>query len=667
MGGLIGGAFAAGMSSDELTTLLERTDWDEMFGFSPFQYKNIRRKEDARDYPSRLELGRKHGLSLPLALNNGQQVDFLLARITAPYGSMTTFDDLPTPFRTVAVDLLSAQEVILDRGSLADALRATMSLPGVFPPIERDGRVLVDGGALNNVPADVVRAMGANVVVAINVSSTADPREASRSLLGLMSQSIDVMMQANTRDTLKNADIVMVPPLEKFGSLDWRKSRELADAGYRAAEAMKERLLPLAVSDAEWAAYQERRRARRKTALPAPEFITVTGTAPSDQAQIEKALSARVGQPLDVPRLEADLEALTGLDRYETVGWRLDEMGGRPGLHVEARPKAHAPPFLMLGISLQNTTRNEFAFQLAARYLTFDVAGSGSELRIDGAIGAQPNIGMELYRPIASPFFVTAGAGAGEQTLNFIDDDIVVARYSETRALVGAGVGANLGRDSDVRLGLTYGRLNASVESGVPDLPELHGAETRMRLAWRRDGQDSPVVPSHGARAVASLEHILQSPDIPPEFVTDRSNTGVTIGEVKGSVVWSRRDRHRLFLNGGAGTTWGHPLANEQFQFGAPMRLGAYGTGELRGDHYAILTAGYLRGVGRLPDFLGGPLFLGGWVENGSVFNDIDKATFHTNVSVGAIGDTLVGPVFLGASFDVNGAWRYYVGIGRLF
>jgi len=482
-----------------------------------------------------------------------------------------------------------------------------------------------------------------------------------------MSQSIDVMMQANTRDTLKNADIVMVPPLEKFGSLDWRKSRELADAGYRAAEAMKERLLPLAVSDAEWAAYQERRRARRKTALPAPEFITVTGTAPSDQAQIEKALSARVGQPLDVPRLEADLEALTGLDRYETVGWRLDEMGGRPGLHVEARPKAHAPPFLMLGISLQNTTRNEFAFQLAARYLTFDVAGSGSELRIDGAIGAQPNIGMELYRPIASPFFVTAGAGAGEQTLNFIDDDIVVARYSETRALVGAGVGANLGRDSDVRLGLTYGRLNASVESGVPDLPELHGAETRMRLAWRRDGQDSPVVPSHGARAVASLEHILQSPDIPPEFVTDRSNTGVTIGEVKGSVVWSRRDRHRLFLNGGAGTTWGHPLANEQFQFGAPMRLGAYGTGELRGDHYAILTAGYLRGVGRLPDFLGGPLFLGGWVENGSVFNDIDKATFHTNVSVGAIGDTLVGPVFLGASFDVNGAWRYYVGIGRLF
>jgi NTE family protein len=667
MGGLIGGGFASGMSSDELTALLERTDWDEMFGFSPFRYKNIRRKEDARVYPSRLELGWKKGLSLPLALNNGQQVDFLLARIAAPYGMLATFDDLPTPFRAVAVDLVSAQEVVLDRGGLTEAMRATMSLPGIFPPVERDAQVLVDGGALNNVPADVVRAMGADVVVAVNVSSTADPREVSRSLFGLMSQSIDVMMQANTRDTLKSADIVMVPALEKFGSLDWRRSRELIEVGYAAAESMKERLLPLAVSDTEWAAYQERRRARRKTALPVPAFITVAGTVAADQAQVEKALAARVGQPLDIDGLETDLEALTGLDRYETVGWRIDERGDQRGIRVDARPKAHAPPFLMIGINLQNTTRDDFAFQLAARYLKFDVAGSGSELRIDGAVGAQPNIGLELYRPIGSPFFVTGSAGASRETVSFIEDDIIVARYSESRALIGAGVGVNLGRRSDVRLGFTYGDLDASVQSGTPDLPELHGAESRMRLAWRRDGQDSPVVPSSGSRYVASLEHLFKSPAPPPEFVTDRSNDGVTIGEVRASSFWSYRDRHRLFVNGGAGTAWGHPLANEQFQLGSPMRLGAYGTGELRGDHYAVLTGGYLHGIRRLPDFLGGPIYLGGWVENGSVFDDVDDAKFRTNVSLGVIADTLVGPVVVGSSFGFNGAWRYYVGIGRLF
>ena len=119
MGGLIGGAIASGMSADELTALLETTDWDEMFGFSPFRYKNVRRKDDARDYPSRIEFGIKRGIALPLALNSGQQVDFLLARIAGPYGSLASFDDLPTPFRAVAVDLVTAQPVILDKGTLA--------------------------------------------------------------------------------------------------------------------------------------------------------------------------------------------------------------------------------------------------------------------------------------------------------------------------------------------------------------------------------------------------------------------------------------------------------------------------------------------------------------------------------------------------------------------
>jgi NTE family protein len=155
MGGLVGGSFASGMSSEELRALLAETDWNEMFGSSPFRYKNVRRKLDARAYPSRLEFGLKHGLGLPQALNNGQQVDLLLARIAAAYGTLRSFDDLPTPFRCVAVDLKTAAPIVLDRGSLALALRSTMSLPGVFPPVELDNWVLVDGGAMNNVPADV--------------------------------------------------------------------------------------------------------------------------------------------------------------------------------------------------------------------------------------------------------------------------------------------------------------------------------------------------------------------------------------------------------------------------------------------------------------------------------------------------------------------------------
>ncbi|HEY6362831.1 MAG TPA: patatin-like phospholipase family protein [Vicinamibacterales bacterium] len=670
MGGLVGGAFASGLPAEELARVLADTDWDAMFGSTPFRYKNVRRKQDARAYPARLEFGLKRGIVPPVALNNGQQVEFFLARIVGAYADLRSFDDLPTPFRAVAVDLVSAQQVVLDRGSLASAMRATMSLPGVFPPVEMEGRVLVDGGAMNNVPADVVRSMGADVVIAVNVGFMGDTRTVTYSLLGLMSQTVDVMMQANTRAVMQAAaDIVINPPLEGFGSLDWRRSAELADEGYRAAEAIKDRLLPLALDEAGWVAYQEGRRARRKTTLPAPQFLSVVGAVQSDQRHIEDALRARIGQPLDVPALETDLEALGGLDRYETVGWQLVDDSGRAGLQVRARPKANAPPFLMLGLNLQNTTSDEFEVQLAARYLGFDVAGSGSELRIDGAVGALPAIGAELYRPIGgSAVFAALAAGADRQTTKFIQDDVVVAQYDAVRMQVGVDAGVNLGRDSEVRGGVSIGQLNATVAAGDPGLPELDGGETRARLRWLYDGQDSPVVPSSGARTVATIGHTFNAPDVVPEVVTERSNDDLTQAEARASVFWPLRQRDRLFLAGGAGTSFGkQPLPTEQFQLGAPTRLGAYHSGELRGDHYGVVTVGYLRGVGRMPDFLGGPIFLGGWIENGSAFDDIDDAVFRTNLSAGAIVDTLVGPVILGASFDFDGRWRYYIGIGRLF
>ena len=668
MGGLIGGAFASGMSADELSQLLDQTNWDEMFGFSPFPYKNVRRKEDARDYPSRIEFGIKRGLALPPALNSGQQVDFLLGRIAGPYMSLSSFDELPTPFRAVAVDLVTAQQVVLDQGSLAGAMRATMSLPGIFPPVERGGMVLVDGGAMNNVPADVVRAMGAETVIAINVGFMGDTRTVSRSLFGLMSQTIDTMMQASTRRSMASADIVINPALTDYNSLDWRRSAELAIEGYRAAEAMKDKLLPLAVSDSAWALYQQQRQARRRTSWSVPQFVTLSGIMPADTARIEQLLATRVGQPLDVDALEADLETLTGLDRYETVGWRLDESSGRVGLVVDARPKTYAPPFLMLGVNLQNTTTDAFSLQLAARYLAFDALGAGSELRIDVAIGAQPGAAAEAYWPLwNTPLFVTAAASAQRSTLNFVQDDVVAARYDETRARVGFTAGINLSAVRDLRLGMSFGHLNAAIEAGDPGLPELSGRETRARLQFRHDGQDSPVVPSRGVRAVAAIDHILTAPDLPPTNQTARSNAGVTQAEARASIFWSLRQVGRTFLVGGAGTSWAHPLPTEQFELGSPLRLGALEVGELRGDHYGVLTAGYLHGIARLPDFLGGSVWLGGWLENGTAFNDMDTAKWQTNVSAGVLADTIIGPALLAASINLRGGWRYYIGVGRLF
>ena len=672
MGGLIGGAFATGMDAAALQAMLRAIDWDEMFGFSSFAFKNIRRKADARAYPSRLEFGVKNGIVLPPSLNDGQQVDLLITGIAAPYFAEPTFATLPTPFKAVAVDLRTAEAVVLDRGSLARAMRATMSLPGVFPPVEVDGKVLVDGGAMNNVPADVVRAMGADTVIAVNVGDLSDQEDINYSMLGLAGATIDAMMRANTKTALTSADVVLNIPLAEYGSLAWRQSDALIEEGYKAAEAMKDTLLRYAISEAEWQQWQAHRVAARKVAWPQPGFVTLEGVGAVDERRMNELLAKHIGSPFDVAGLERDLEELSGLDRYESITWRFTaDAAGALGLAIDAIDKRHAPPFLMLGLNLENTTSDQFQLSLTGRYLRFDVLGSGSELRLDATIGADPGLVAALYRPIWRALFVVPHAGITNRTFNLISDDTIVARYSQTVSHIGGDVGVNLGRDSDLRLGAAIGRLDASAKIGDPGLPAVEGKETRGHLTWRADTQDSATVPSRGTLAHATFSYIFDGPNLTVDdaaFTTTRSSVGLPQLEGEANRFWLKGERTRLFVLGAAGTSFDHqPLAVDQFPLGRPMHLGAYGVGEVRGDHYAIATAGVLRELGRMPDFLGGPIFAGGWIENGDAFDDWNDATLRTHLSGGLILDTLLGPVILAGSAGFDGRWRTYIGIGRLF
>jgi NTE family protein len=670
MGGLIGGAFATGMDAGELQTFISTLDWDQLFGASTFAYKNIRRKADARDYPSRLEFGLGAGIVPPPSLNNGQDVELLLGRVVAPYFEVEDFDDLPTPFRTIAVDLLSAQPVVMRRGFLADALRATMSLPLIFPPVQLDGRVLVDGGTMNNVPADVVKAMGADRVIAVNVGELTDPEKVDYTMFGIAGTTIDAMMRASTTRALASADIVINVPLKDYGSLDWRRAADLIDEGYRAAEAMRDQLLPLALNESDFDAWRSARQARRRTTLPSPAFIELDGFVPGDASRLDVLLARHVGAPLDIKAVEADIAMVTGLDRYETVTWRMTRDAARgTGLLVRGRVKPYAPPFLMLGLNLENTTSTDFQISATARYLTFDVVGSGSELRVDGTLGSNPSAAFELYKPIGStPLFVAPYAGVANLTFNFIDNDAIVARYGQTRTRLGLNAGVNLGAQSDLRVGVYVGHTSASIEVGNPGFPELSGKETGAELMWRLDTQDSPVVPSRGMLSQVRLAHLFNSPDVTFQQQTFEGLSSLTQFSAVTNRFWSFGPRNRVFTYGGLGTSFDvDPLPTQKFALGSPFRLSAYDFGEIRGSHYYAATAGYLRQLGRLPDFMGGPIFAGGWLENADAFDEWSLASWRTNSGVGVVMDTLIGPIILAGSWSFDGRWRTYIGVGRLF
>jgi NTE family protein len=671
MGGLIGGAYASGMSPDEIQALMNDTDWDLMFlTEAPYHYKSFRRKEDARAFPGQIDFGLKGGFTLPSGLTSGQQVQLMLDRIALPYGALDSFDDLPTPFRCVATDIRKAEAIVLDSGSFSRALRATMALPAVFTPVADGERLLVDGGTLNNVPADVVKQMGADVAIAVNVSSSTDPTPPSTTLFGVFSETIDAMMAIGTRQALKSADFIIVPDLKGLSGTAWRRSDELIARGYQAAEAAASQLLKYQVDEAVYTDWMRARSARRRSSLPMLNRIVVEGLPTAEAHSVEADLQARLaGRPLLEEQVEDSILRLSGSDRYEVITYSLRSSPEGSDLVVRVTPKSYGPPFLLPALEAQNIDSNSFALSLRVRLVVFDTPLPDSELRLDGGVGTEQGVGVELYKRVGHRgFFVAPRGGYSRTSLNGYDaDGALLAEYRVTRTGAGVDVGHTTGMRATTG-GYDAVDVSARLRVGVPSLPEADGADRYASLRWAFDGQDSPVVPSHGLRVRSAFRYYFETPAIvDPEGAVLQRARDVPQGEAQAS--WFRRvgGRQRLFLAGGGGTSFGHDAGFNQFRLGGPLRLGAYNAGEIRGDNFVLGDAGVLHEWFRLPDVLGGNGYLGVWLEQGAAFDRWEDAEYKAAASGGVLLETIVGPVFLGYSQSLTGGGgRFYLALGPL-
>jgi NTE family protein len=672
MGGLIAGTYATGLSGAEIRKLLGSVDWDRMFlGEVPYPFKSIRRKQDARLFPSRLGFGLRNGLSVPSGIDPGHQVGLLLSRITLSYSDISSFDELPTPFRCTATDMTDARLVVFRDGPLAEAMRATMSLPGVFPPVLREGHVLVDGGVLNNVPADVVREMGADHVIAVDVGFEPGAAAPAATMFGLLSQTLDVFMLNTTRQVLRSADLVLRPDLKEFGMLDWRRSGGLADRGWAEAEAHRDELLPLALEPAAWAEHQASRRARICRITPVPVSLSVLGvTEPRERRWIEELLRRHVGGPLDRGRLERDLTRLAGTDRYEALAYRV--MSGPEGerLIVDVHPKRYGPPFFVVALDIDNTSTTDLRFTLQGRMTAFDMLGFGSELRVDLRLGSPLGVAAELYRPLGrAPLFLAPHVGA-TQTLRPVygaGPDSLLGESRVRRAGGGLDLGTSFGSKAELRVGYDLGYVNTSVYVGEATLPSLDGWEQVGRVSFEFDGQDSALVPSRGVRLQAALRHVFEGPQPQDPNESSRFSASPTLGELGLAWALPLRGRHRLFGSLRGATSFDtRPIGLYRFTLGGPTRLSAFRADELSGRHALVGSAGYLHRIGRLPDFLGGPVYLGGWIDVGSAFDEPEAADLHVNQAGAIVAETLLGPLVLGASVGAEGEGRVFAALGTI-
>lgn len=664
MGGLVGGIYSTGRSPAEVKELVNSIHWDDVIrGDIPFKDLSFRRKQDAREVPGSLEFGLRKGLQFPAGFNTGQQVDLILDRVALPYSELASFNDLPIPFACVATDLISAKPHVFRSGSLAEALRSTMSLPGIFTPVHSGDHIYADGGLLNNIPIDVAKEMGADIVLGIHLETAPLDPKAPLSSFTVLGQSISVMIAANELRSMEQADLLVSVPLQKYDSLDYKDAEAIIKAGYDAAASKASVLSAFSVSDAEWQKYLADRRSRQRT-VPVPEFIQVSGTAPQIAKAIEVQMSPLVGKPVTTAQLDEQMISLAGQGRFSNLSYSMTEKNGEQGLLVQTEQKPYAPPVVRPLILIDGSDYNNVLFSMGARITFLDFGGYRSELRSDVIVGSQYLLDAEYYRPLTptSNWFVAPRAGGNSTQLNLYKDTTLTASYRLREALGGFDAGYGFGNTGELRLGYEGGYERTSPEIGNSAvLPTVSGGTGDVRLQFQLEAVDSPVIPRSGSALQLYTKWFNVNP---------AASTGFPLSEVQSLNFFRISEPTSLFIGAFGGSSYGRKTGIPAFSLGGSQRLVAWGTNELLTNQYFLGQLGLIHEIVKLPPLLGTSVDLLGVYEVGKTYKLPGGSTPPNLPMDGAVGflvNTIFGPVEIAGAIGDYGRGRFFFRIGRTF
>ena len=667
MGALIAGSYATGMSAGEVEILIERIDWHAAFrGTAPYGDLRFRRKEDKRTFPNRFELGIKHGVQTPSGLTSGFGLTLLLDRIFIGIPTNQSFDQLSTPFRCIATDLVTGNRVELKDGPLAEALRASSAIPGLFEPVRRKGQVLVDGGIVDNLPVDSARDLGADIVIA-SVLPVAALKPEEIQGFGVLSRSVSVAVVQNERQSARKAEILIEPEVATFSTTDYAEHDALIRKGIEAAELKKDLLLRYALNDADWADFLRTRQGKRKTAVPAFQGVDVSGGSHLSRLRVDVAMKKLIERsedpgPVDPKQIEAVLFQEYGTGRYISAGYagRLDPDGARI-LEVNLADKLHGPPFAYVNPEIRGEDSGRTDLTIHSRFVFLEFGGQNAELRADLSIGSHTLAGVEYYRRIGlQGWFWAPRASFDRRQSSYYVADRRVGDFDIRQAGVGVDVGYTARLDNEVRAGFEYGRIGATAQTGVVPLANQDGVLKAFKLQFGHDGQDSEQVPSRGLRFTGTGRYYFSAP----------VSSGFPLLRFDSSWFHTVSTRDRLFVLASGGSSFGHRLAVPlQFTLGGPLRLSAFGRDEFRGDRVGYASLGWLRRIGKLPPVLGGSVFLGGWYEAGG-FSLPGQQTWRQNGTIAFVAETPLGPFYTGWSLGhATDRWKgkFTFLVGRFF
>jgi NTE family protein len=667
MGGLVGGLYATGRSPEEIRTLIQNIDWTKAIGGrTPFSELAYRRKQDRIEYPNRLEFGLRHGLSLPEGLNSGQQVGLILDAATLPDYNLKSFDDLPISFRCVATNMNTGRAHVFDSGSLPRALRATMSIPALFVPVVIDGVTYTDGAAVDNLPVDVAKANGADIVIASYLDNTGGPQTTPGSLIATTGNFVSIAIAANEMHSLQAADILISSKLQGYTSSMFTKSAEIIPKGEQAAEAKAKLLDRFSVSDSEWAAYIAQRNSRRKTEVPNPQFVAVGGTSTPARVEIERSLNQIINKPINTAFLNTEMTRYVGYGTLNAAGYNMVDRNGVPGLEVNTYPRYNGPPFLDLGINIDGSDTEDVLFGMAGRIIFENLGGFRSEWRTDLFFGYSYGVRSEYYRPFTphSQFFYAPRAYATSSRFDFYNEGSKTSQYQVNQSGVGVDVGYTWRRAAELRLGQDEYWYSVTKRIDFDNLSIPPQQQSVSSVRFNSYGTDNAVLPFSGVNTFFRVERHEPS----------KGNDPFTLAEARVAGYLPFHEKNSVFLTASGGTAFGAPpdvTDLQGFPLGGPFRLGSYGRNELLGTQYWLFQGGYERKIFQLPPLLGEGVYAVGFFEGGKVYNNLNAAdTLESEAYDGSfvlITRTALGPIYIGGAAGNNDHRKWWFGLGHVF
>ena len=666
-GAIVGGMYAAGLSPEQIENRIVGIDWDDMLSDRLARRDlSYRRKQNDRNYLFPVELGMR-GLRpiFPRGLIAGQKVGFFLRSATLRAAGVNNFDRLAVPFRAVATDIETGAAVVLSSGDLAEAMQASMAIPGIFSPMEIGGHLLVDGGMSSNVPVDVVRAMGADIIIAVNISAPLLNRKQLESIVDISDQTLSLLsLKSNQQQLvqLHGNDILITPELAAIGTMAFERGAEAVTAGVNAAQAQELLLNNVSAPPKEYTKYLRRQRTKLAT-LARVDFINIDKPARVSEEIITRRLATTAGKPLDIDILRGDLTRIYDLGDFERVDFRVVQSATGEGLQIDAQEKSWGPNYLRFGLNLVDDFEGDSRFNILVNYTRTWVNPLGGEWKNEVSIGRTRKVFTEFYQPL-DPFgvwFIAPRAQYNQDTRDVYDGNDRVSQYATKTSEIGFDTGLQIGKHGEIRFGLLRDWVQAAPRVGATGLPQYNIRQGAYTTSIAYDRVDDVNFPRNGTLIRSRL------------FMA-RKELGADTAYDKLDINWLMAftyNTHTMFASAELGTNLNNQLPfYDTFTLGGFQHLSGYHTAQLSGQYLAYGRLVYYERVSQLPKAAGGGVYFGASVEAGNVWDSreaIGPNDLRKSISLFASADTSIGPLYFAYGLSDGGNSMFYLFLGRTF